>query len=230
MQRRLALPESSGYSGTMRSNGACRISGEVDLYLFSVRYEPRVLKYIAPVAQCGIRYKTGHAELQTMERKLGRIIRRYLQDIDSSKRVARLRGSNPSPTVPSKRGGDPVVTSHAGLDALSEAFWNRKFHKIKDWYQPQPDDVIVTASFDLTVGEACRRLGIRHLIASTIDPDTLEISHLNFRTNKAKRFREIYGPDAVIDEFYTDSYHDQSMIDMARTAYLVKGNRLIRIK
>ena len=30
-----------------------------DLYLFSVRYEPRVLKYIAPVAQCGIRYKTG---------------------------------------------------------------------------------------------------------------------------------------------------------------------------
>ena len=113
-----------------------------DLYLFSVRYEPRVLKYIAPVAQCGIRYKTGHAELRTMERKLGRIIRRYLQDIDSSKRVARL----------------------------------------------------------------------------------------NFRTNMAKRFREIYGPDAVIDEFYTDSYHDQSMIDLARTAYLVKGNRLIRIK
>lgn len=201
-----------------------------DLYLFSVRYEPRVLKYIAPVAQCGIWYKTGHAELQTMERKLGRIIRRYLQDIDASKRVARLCGSNPSPTVPSKRGGDPVAASHAGLNALSEAFWNRKFHKIKAWYQPQPDDVIVTASFDLTVGEACRRLGIRHLIASTIDPETLEISHLDFRTNKAKRFREIYGPDAVIDEFYTDSYHDQSMIDLARTAYLVKGNRLIRIK
>lgn len=201
-----------------------------DLYLFSVRYEPRVLKYIAPVAQCGIRYKTGHAELQTMERKPGRVIHRYLQDIDASKRVARLCGSNPSPTVPSKRGGDPVAASHAGLNALSEAFWNRKFHKIKAWYQPQPDDVIVTASFDLTVGDACRRLGIRHLIASTIDPETLEISHLNFRTNKAKRFREIYGPDAVIDEFYTDSYHDQSMIDMARTAYLVKGNRLIRIK
>ncbi|MBM6687057.1 HAD family hydrolase, partial [Faecalicatena contorta] len=60
-----------------------------DLYLFSVRYEPRVLKYIAPVAQCGIRYKTGRAELSTMERKLGRVIRRYLQDIDSSKRVSR---------------------------------------------------------------------------------------------------------------------------------------------
>ena len=201
-----------------------------DLYLFSVRYEPRVLKYIAPVAQCGIRYKTGHAELRTMERKLGRIIPRYLQDIDSSKRVARLCGSNPvaNGSVEARRRSRRGL--HAGLNALSEAFWNRKFHKIKAWYQPQPDDVIVTASFDLTVGEACRRLGIRHLIASTIDPETLEISHLNFRTNKAKRFREIYGPDAVIDEFYTDSYHDQSMIDLARTAYLVKGNRLIRIK
>ncbi|GAA0636537.1 haloacid dehalogenase-like hydrolase [Bifidobacterium pullorum] len=201
-----------------------------DLYLFSVRYEPRVLKYVAPVAQCGIRYKTGHAELAPMERKLGRIIRRYLQDIDSSKRVARLCGSGSAPTVPGKREGVPDAAAHAGLNALSEAFWNRKFRKIKSWYTPQPDDVIVTASFDLTVGEACRRLGITNLIASTIDPETLEISHLNFRTNKAKRFREVYGPDAVIDEFYTDSYHDQSMIDMARTAYLVKGNKLIRIK
>ena len=34
-----------------------------DLYLFSVRYEPRVLKYIAPVSQCGIRYKIGRAHV-----------------------------------------------------------------------------------------------------------------------------------------------------------------------
>ena len=123
-----------------------------DLYLFSVRYEPRVLKYIAPVAQCGIRYKTGHAELQTMERKLGRVIHRYLQDIDASKRVARLCGSNRRQRFRRSAAAIPSRPSHAGLNALSEAFWNRKFHKIKAWYQPQPDDVIVTASFDLTVG------------------------------------------------------------------------------
>ena len=68
-----------------------------DLYLFSVRYEPRVLKYIAPVAQCGIRYKTGHAELQTMERKLGRIIRRWrralsMQEIDVETRILLRQG------------------------------------------------------------------------------------------------------------------------------------------
>ena len=90
--------------------------------------------------------------------------------------------------------------------------------------------MIITASFDLTVGEACRRLGVNHLIASTIDPETLEISYLNFSTNKVRRFREIYGEDAVIDEFYTDSRHDQPMIDIARKAYLVKGDKVIRIK
>lgn len=221
-----------------------------DLYLFSVRYEPRVLRYIAPVINCGIRYKIGKAQLGQMERKLDPIIHRYLKDLSSSKRLGRARrkswtGKNttslfePNPLAPTgaSAADAPAVanlavghTDHKGLDALSALFWNRKFRKIKSWYVPQPDDVIITASFDLTVGEACRRLGVNHLIASTIDPETLEISYLNFSTNKVRRFREIYGEDAVIDEFYTDSRHDQPMIDIARKAYLVKGDKVIRIK
>lgn len=53
---------------------------------------------------------------------------------------------------------------------------------------------------------------------------------LNFNTNKTKRFRELYGPDAVIDEFYTDSKFDQPMIDMARHAFMVKGNTITQVK
>ena len=84
--------------------------------------------------------------------------------------------------------------------------------------------MILTASFDLTVGEACRRLGVRNLVASEVDVGTMKVTYLNFSTNKAKRFRELYGPDVVIDEFYTDSKFDQPMIDMARHAFMVKGN------
>ena len=227
-----------------------------DLYLFSVRYEPRVLRYIAPVLGCGIRYKIGRAELSQMERRLDAVIRRYLVDLETSRRLGRarrrLRTGKPTPAffepnpIPKAgpdnpaagvRGGGAAVSGvagtdvgHGGLDVLSALFWDRKFRKIKSWYVPRPDDVVITASFDLTVGEACRRLGVRHLIASTIDPETLEISYLNFSTNKVRRFREIYGEDAVIDEFYTDSRHDQPMIDIARRAYLVKGDRITRIK
>ena len=32
--------------------------------------------------------------------------------------------------------------------------------KIKVWYTPQPDDVILTASFNVIIDEACRRLGV----------------------------------------------------------------------
>ena len=38
------------------------------------------------------------------------------------------------------------------------------------------------------------------------------------------------GPDTVIDEFYTDSRFDQPMIDMARTAFMVSGNRITQVK
>ena len=92
------------------------------------------------------------------------------------------------------------------------------------------DDVILTASFDLTVGEACRRLGVRNLVASEVDVGTMKVTYLNFSTNKAKRFRELYGPDVVIDEFYTDSKFDQPMIDMARHAFMVKGNTITQVK
>ena len=98
------------------------------------------------------------------------------------------------------------------------------------WYQPESDDVILTASFDLTVGEACRRLGVRNLVASEVDVGTMKVTYLNFSTNKAKRFRELYGPDVVIDEFYTDSKFDQPMIDMARHAFMVKGNTITQVK
>ena len=97
-------------------------------------------------------------------------------------------------------------------------------------YKLEPNDVILTASFDLTVGEACRRLGVRNLVASNVDMETMKVTYLNFNTNKARRFRELYGPDAVVDEFYTDSRFDQPMIDMARRAFMVKGNTITRVK
>ncbi|RDX25849.1 haloacid dehalogenase, partial [Bifidobacterium breve] len=45
--------------------------------------------------------------------------------------------------------------------------------------------------FDLTVGEACRRLGVRNLVASNVDMETMKVTYLNFNTNKARRFREL---------------------------------------
>ena len=50
-----------------------------------------------------------------------------------------------------------------------------------------------------------------------------------YHENKVKVFRERYG-DTRIEEFYTDSRNDQPLIDLAENAFLVKGDRIERIK
>ncbi|MBT1162445.1 MULTISPECIES: haloacid dehalogenase-like hydrolase [Bifidobacterium] len=215
-----------------------------DLYLFSARYDPKVFRHIAPVLRYAIKYKLGKATLEQMERGVGDIARKYLHDLAGSRTVNSLCDGEESEERPGDLDAILDGVAHdvetgrivareerlnGGLEALVSRFWDRNMRRIKPWYRPQPDDVILTASFDVTVGEACRRLGVHHLVASTIDPDTLEVTYLNFNTNKPKRFRELFG-DVPVDEFYTDSKFDQPMIDLSRKAYMVKGDRITRIK
>ncbi|MFR3616575.1 MAG: haloacid dehalogenase-like hydrolase [Bifidobacterium sp.] len=176
-----------------------------DLYLYSARHDPKVFRYIAPVLRYAVKYKLGRATLEQMEYGVGKMTEGYLTELSRSKRVA-------------------------SVEQLVDDFWDRYYARIKPWYQPESDDVILTASFGLTVGEVCRRLGVRNLVASEVDVETMKVTYLNFNTNKTKRFRELYGPDAVIDEFYTDSKFDQPMIDMARHAFMVKGNTITQVK
>lgn len=176
-----------------------------DLYLYSARHDPKVFRYIAPVLRYAIKYKIGRATLEQMERGVGKVAEGYLTELSNSRRVS-------------------------SIGQLVDDFWDRNYSRIKPWYHPEADDVILTASFDLTVGAACRKLGVRNLVASEVDLDTMKVTYLNFNTNKPKRFRELFGPDAVIDEFYTDSKFDQPMIDMARHAFMVRGNTITQVK
>ena len=152
-----------------------------------------------------VKYKLGRATLEQMEYGVGKMTEGYLTELSRSKRVA-------------------------SVEQLVDDFWDRYYARIKPWYQPESDDVILTASFGLMVGKACRRLGVRNLVASEVDVETMRVTYLNFNTNKARRFRELYGPDAVVDEFYTASKVDQPMIDMARPAFMVKGDTITRVK
>ena len=173
-----------------------------DLYLFSVRYEPRALRFIAPVIRYAAKYKLGRASFEQMERGVCGLCGDYLH----------------------------LMSGSVDLERLVEAFWERNMKRIKPWYEPRPDDVILTASFDLTVGEACRRIGVDCVVGSVIDQGTMSVEYLNFNVNKPKRLRELYGEDVVVDEFYTDSRFDQPMIDIAKRAYMVKGDKVTRVK
>ena len=176
----------------------------LDFYLFTARKDPRVLGYLPIALFYAVRYRLGRVTLEQLDSAMRRVGSRYLRRLTS------------------RPGFD--------MDRLVSQFWDANMHKIMDWYTPQSDDVVVTASFDLVAGEACRRLGITRCIGSTLDLESLSVGYLNFGPDKPLHFQRILGRETAIDAFYTDSAFDLPMIDLARRAYLVEHGRVRRIK
>ena len=137
-----------------------------------------------------VKYKLGGPRLNRWNTAWVRMTEGYLTELSRSKRVA-------------------------SVEQLVDDFWDRYYARIKPWYQPESDDVIPHRILRSDGGEACRRLGVRGISwPARVDGDDEGHVPSTSSTNKAKRFRELYGPDVVIDEFYTDSKFDQPMIDM----------------
>ena len=113
------------------------------------------------------------------------------------------------------------------MDAELVRFWDGHIKKVKKWYldMKREDDVIISASPEFLLAECCRRLGIKHLIASRVDPKTGKYEGLNcYGEEKPKRFDEYFGAErrVEIEAFYSDSYSDAPMAVIAKRAYLVK--------
>lgn len=118
------------------------------------------------------------------------------------------------------------------IEGTMKDFWDKNMKKIKPFYREmqKEDDLIITASPSFSVKEVCRRLGIKNYLATTVDEKTGEILHFNLREMKIKAFFEQY-PDCVIEEFYTDSpENDQPLIDIANKAFVVKKDKITRVK
>ena len=71
------------------------------------------------------------------------------------------------------------------------------------------------------------KLGIKHLIASNVDPSTGKYIGENCHgKEKVRRFREEFG-EAQIDAFYSDSHSDDPMAETAKKAFLIKGEEIL---
>lgn len=172
----------------------------LDLLKFYIKKDPKLLKEVPWIARAAIRYKSGKMSLDEA-----------LEDYKD--RVEEL-----SKTLEN-------IENNVG------EFWDKHCIKIKPFYfkQRKDDDVIVSACLDVSIAEVCKRLGIKNYIASEVDTQNHKLLSFCFRENKVKAFKAQY-PDAVIENFYTDSLNDQPLIDLAQNAYLVKKNKITKIK
>ena len=107
-------------------------------------------------------------------------------------------------------------------------FWEKNCGKIKDFYikQKKSDDVIISASPEFLLAPICRKLGIKHLIASKVDSKSGKYSGINCHgKEKVRRFYEEF-KNGEIDEFYSDSLSDTPMAEISKKAFLVNGNKI----
>ncbi|MDO5124546.1 MAG: HAD-IB family phosphatase [Eubacteriales bacterium] len=118
--------------------------------------------------------------------------------------------------------------SRVNLQKDIENFWKSHKKKIKKFYleNQRDDDVIISASPEFILEPICKELGIKHLICSQVEPATGEFQGLNCHgKEKVRRFYEIF-PQGEIDEFYSDSYSDTPLAEIANKAFIVKGEKL----
>ena len=118
----------------------------------------------------------------------------------------------------------------SGIEAekLAEDFWNQNQHRIYKWYldQQQPDDIIISASPKFLLQPICNRLGIHHLIASKVDPETGMFAGENCRGQEKVRRLEVEYRITHIDSFYSDSQSDLPLAQIADKAFLVVNGDL----
>lgn len=172
----------------------------VDFFLYFLKRDPKLLRYIPKVVKAVIYYKAQKITVEEAMSEYGVIVENYCSTVDN-------------------------------LEWHIKNFWDENIDKIKPFYYEirKDDDVILSAGFDVVLAEMGRRMNIKNIVSSETDFKNAKILSLCFRENKVKAFRKKY-PDAEIDNFYTDSFNDRPIIDIAKNAYLVKGNRITKIK
>ncbi len=172
----------------------------IDFFLYFLKRDRKLLAYVPKVIVALFRYKARKISINEALSEYGALVEGYCRSVED-------------------------------LQGDIRKFWDINLKKMKPFYADlrKDDDVILSAGFDIVLEEMGRRTGIKNIVATETDRENFRIINFCFRENKVKSFRARY-PDAVIENFYTDSLNDQPIIDLAQNAYLVKGNKITKIK
>lgn len=139
------------------------------------------------------------------------------------------------------------------IDTVISDFWDTHQKNIKKWYRNRQrgDDIIISASPEFLLKPVCERIGIKNLIASRVDKRTGIYTGENCHgEEKVRRFIEQYSIEIEqrwlhttenagkrekqpfdgfdIDEFYSDSLSDTPLARMAKKAWIIRGEELVK--
>ena len=172
----------------------------LDFYFFMVRDNPRTLRCLPVVLWNTVKYKLCIVDKERLEKTINSCLRQIIRDRKS-------------------------------VERLVAGFWPKYGHKLDEKMLRLigEDDLILSAGPRFLLDGIRDRLKTRNIICTEVDLDRREIVFFNFKDNKMKRFRELYG-DQKIDSFFTDSYNDKAMMDISEKVFIVKKGKIRQIR
>lgn len=111
------------------------------------------------------------------------------------------------------------------MDRYISDFWKKHEGNLKAFYlaQKREDDLIISASPEFLLKPICDKLSVE-LIGSRVDKYSGIYTGENcFGEEKVTRFDEAGYQREAIEAFYSDSYSDTPLAELAKEAFLVKG-------
>lgn len=115
------------------------------------------------------------------------------------------------------------------IDVLIDEFWSNNRNKIKTWYHKQKSeqDIIISASPNFLLEPICNQLNVKYLVASIVDKNTGEFDGENcYAEEKVHRLKKEFD-SYNIEVFYSDSYSDQPLANLATVKYFVQKDNLL---
>ncbi len=177
-------------------------SGEstVDFFLFCIKKKPSLIKYLPLVLKMVFLYKMRKLPLE----KLYSIAIKMM---------------------------NVVVDNKENADSFIEEFWSINKKKLREEFLDmiEQDDVVISGSPILLLDGVKEYLNTDKIYGTIIDLEGKEKPFICYGENKLLLLKLLY-KDLHIDEVYTDSYSDLPLIMNSDVAYMVKNNKIKRIK
>ena len=173
-------------------NTLYRGESSASLAFYMIRHNKKIIKYVPMILFTLAGYKLCLLEKERFESIINNFIAGVLDETDSI---------------------------YGFVDQFWETHSDRLYEDMLKLIEP--GDVIITASPTDFIAGISDRLNTKNIIGTEIDLEQKKITWFNFRDNKVKRYKELYG-DRMIDVFYTDSYNDLAMMEISREVYIVK--------
>lgn len=123
-----------------------------------------------------------------------------------------------------------IVKNKNEIVTYISEFWEKNSYKLKPYFinKLKENDIIITGSPRFLIEGIAPKLKTKNIVCSEYNLDTGNLEFICFRHNKVDIFKKLYS-NIKINEFYTDSLNDIPMLKLAKSAYLVKKNKLPKL-